>query len=193
MPRKASGEGSGGRIAAIRSARRMTQEDLALAAHISLSLLRKIEQGTRVASDPLGILDRHHEVLPLEFHTAREGVSMVPPVGAGVVGIQARQADAPVMRLLDELNHVPTARHILAERTMLHMLFGHCNSPIAGHASTTPDGKTALFGMVFNRDGSEFARSHAWGDHSDPATLGARVAADLLHQGARNLITATRK
>ncbi|MER6175724.1 hydroxymethylbilane synthase [Streptosporangium sp. NPDC001681] len=147
----------------------------------------------RTSLSRLGLLERHHEILPLEFHTTGEGVSMVPPVGAGVIGIQARQSDGPVMRLLDDLNHVPTARHILAERTMLHMLRGHCNSPIAGHASTTPDGKIGLFGMVFNRDGSAFVRSHAWGDHSDPATLGARVAADLLHQGARNLITATRK
>ncbi|MFF5108707.1 helix-turn-helix domain-containing protein [Streptosporangium sp. NPDC000509] len=53
MPRKASGEGPGSHIAAIRSARRMTQEELALAAHISLSLLRKIEQGTRTPSDPV--------------------------------------------------------------------------------------------------------------------------------------------
>ncbi|WP_440105036.1 hypothetical protein [Streptosporangium sp. H16] len=30
-------------------------------------------------------------------------------------------------------------------------------------------------------------------ERSAPATLGARVAADLLHQGARNLIIATRK
>ncbi|MFF5108506.1 hydroxymethylbilane synthase [Streptosporangium sp. NPDC000509] len=147
----------------------------------------------RTSLSRLGILDRHHEVLPLEFHSSGEGVSMVPPVGAGVIGIQARRSDTPVMRLLDELNHRVTARYILAERTMLHMLRGHCNSPIAGHASTTADGQLSLFGMVFNRDGSAFVRSHAWGDHSDPATLGARVAADLLHQGARNLITATRK
>lgn len=29
--------------------------------------------------------------------------------------------------------------------------------------STTVDGKMSLFGMVFNRDGSQFVRSHAWG------------------------------
>ncbi|MEV4109939.1 hydroxymethylbilane synthase [Nonomuraea sp. NPDC049695] len=142
----------------------------------------------------LGLLDRHHEVLPLEFHSAEEGmVSMVPPVGAGVIGLQARNSDTPVMRLLDELNHPLTASHILAERAMLHMLSGHCNSPIAGHAFTDPDGQMGLFGMVFNPDGSAFVRSHAWGDHSDPAALGARVAADLLHQGAGNLIAASRK
>lgn len=139
-------------------------------------------------------LDRHIEVLPVEFHSADDGiVSMVPAVGAGVIGIQARTADTPVMRLLDELNHPLTAAHILAERTMLHMLRGHCNSPIAGHANTTADGQMSLYGMVFNRDGSVFVRSHLWGDPGDPATLGSRVAADLLHQGARHLITATRK
>jgi len=47
--------------------------------------------------------------------------------------------------------------------------------------------------MVFNRDGSEFVRAQAWGPIGDPATLGSRVAADLLDRGARHLITATRK
>jgi hydroxymethylbilane synthase len=142
----------------------------------------------------IGMADRPHEVLPVEFVTDHAGtVAMVPAVGAGVIGIQARSADAPVMRLLEELNHGPTAVHILAERTMLHMLRGHCNSPIAGHCHRTPDGMLSLYGMVFNRDGSEFVRAQAWGPADDPATLGSRVAADLLDRGARHLITATRK
>ncbi|HEV7930850.1 MAG TPA: hydroxymethylbilane synthase, partial [Actinomadura sp.] len=86
-----------------------------------------------------------------------------------------------------------TALHITAERTMLHMLRGHCNSPIAGHAHTTPDRQLSLFGMVFNRDGSQWVRSHGWGPTDDPASLGAWVAGDLLRQGARRLIIATRK
>ncbi|GAA4587735.1 hydroxymethylbilane synthase [Planotetraspora phitsanulokensis] len=142
----------------------------------------------------LGLADQITEILPVEFHTRGEGVvSIVPPVGAGVIGVQARTADAPVMRMLDELNHPATAGHILAERSMLHLLRGHCNSPIAGYATTTPDGRMSLFGMVFDRDGSQFVRSHAVGDPADPATLGSRVAADLLNQGAGRLIAATRR
>lgn len=118
---------------------------------------------------------------------------MVPAVGAAVIGVQARTADEPVMRLLDEINDPTTARHITAERTMLHMLRGHCNSPIAGHAHTTPDGQLSLFGMVFNRDGSQWVRSHSRAPTDDPASLGARVAGDLLRHGARRLVTATRK
>lgn len=41
----------GQRIAATRRARRMTQDDLARAAFVSLSMLRKIEQGSRFPSD----------------------------------------------------------------------------------------------------------------------------------------------
>ena len=41
----------GDRIAAYRTARRLTQRQLAAAAHVSLSLLRKVEQGDRPASD----------------------------------------------------------------------------------------------------------------------------------------------
>ncbi|GAA3612079.1 hypothetical protein GCM10022419_116310 [Nonomuraea rosea] len=91
------------------------------------------------------------------FHPAGDGiVSMVPAVGAGVIGIQARSADSPIMRLLGELSHPGDRRP---------------------HPGRTHD----------------FVRAHLRGDGSGPATLGSRVAADLLHQGARRLITATRE
>ncbi|MEU4836407.1 hypothetical protein [Streptosporangium sp. NPDC023615] len=84
------------------------------------------------------------------------------------LGIQALSGDTPAMRVLDELDHPVTARHVLAERTMPHLLSGHCNSPIAGHASTTPDGGMSLSGMVFNHDGSAFVRSQARGTTPTP-------------------------
>ena len=136
-------------------------------------------------------LERITEALPTTWADG-ETVAMVPAVGAAVIGVQARVEDGPVMRLLEEINHLATALHITAERTMLHMLRGHCNSPIAGHAHTTPDGQLSLFGMVFNRDGSAWVRSHGWGPKDDPASLGAWVAGDLLRQGARRLIMATK-
>jgi hydroxymethylbilane synthase len=46
---------------------------------------------------------------------------------------------------------------------------------------------------VFNRDGSAWVRSHGWGPTDDPAGLGAWVAGDLLRQGARRLIMATKR
>jgi hydroxymethylbilane synthase len=71
---------------------------------------------------------------------------------------------------------------------MLHGLQGHCNSPIAGHCATTPDGQLALRGMVFTRDGGEFVHGMEWGPVNQPAELGAYLAGLLLRKGARDLI-----
>jgi hydroxymethylbilane synthase len=114
---------------------------------------------------------------------------MLPAVGAGVLGLECRHDDGPVSGLLGRLNHERTMTEVTAERVMLHGLRGHCNSPIAGHCVTEPDGQLSLRGMVFSRDGSKFVHAHIWGESSnDPATLGARVSAELLRQGAREII-----
>jgi hydroxymethylbilane synthase len=115
---------------------------------------------------------------------------MLPAVGAGVLGLECRRDDAPVAGILERLNDEKTMTEVTAERVMLHGLRGHCNSPIAGHCVTEPDGQLSLRGMVFSRDGSRFVHAHLWGEESnDPATLGARVSAELLRQGARDIIT----
>ncbi|QIZ39362.1 hydroxymethylbilane synthase [Saccharopolyspora sp. ASAGF58] len=163
------------------------------------SRIKKMDDGeydaillARTGLERVGLDHRITEILPTTWVDGKTP-AMVPAVGAAVIGVQARTGDEPVMRLLEELNDPETARHIATERTMLHMLRGHCNSPIAGHAHTTADEQLSLFGMVFNRDGSQWVRSHGWGPIDDPASLGAWVAGDLLRQGARRLITATRK
>ncbi|GAA0413272.1 hydroxymethylbilane synthase [Streptomyces luteireticuli] len=114
---------------------------------------------------------------------------MLPAVGAGTLGLECRKDDGPVAGLLSELNDERTMTEITAERVMLHGLRGHCNSPIAGHCVTDPDGQLSLRGMVFSRDGSKFVHAHYWGESSnDPGTLGTRVCAELLRQGARDII-----
>ncbi|WP_218005692.1 hydroxymethylbilane synthase [Actinomadura hibisca] len=118
--------------------------------------------------------------------------AMCPATGAGVVGVQCRKADEGIVELLQMIDHPETRNHILAERTLLHALQGHCNSPIAGHCHTTEDGQLSLIGMVFSRDGDTFAYAHEW-DRPDRAyELGAYVAADLNRKNARSIIAGTR-
>jgi hydroxymethylbilane synthase len=113
---------------------------------------------------------------------------MCPAVGAGVIGIQCRADDKGLLELLRLLDDAPARTHVTAERVMLHGLQGHCNSPIAGHCGTTPDGQLALRGMVFTRDGGEFVHAMEWGPADKPAELGAYLAGVLLRKGARDLI-----
>ncbi|PSJ25592.1 hydroxymethylbilane synthase [Streptosporangium nondiastaticum] len=129
----------------------------------------------------LGIAHRGRQVFSAD--------EMLPAVGAGTLGLECRRDDAAVAALLARLNDERTLTEITAERVMLHGLRGHCNSPIAGHCITDPDGRLSLRGMVFSRDGSKFVHAHIWGESdNDPATLGTRVCAELLRQGARDII-----
>lgn len=113
---------------------------------------------------------------------------MCPAVGAGVVGVQCRQDDEGIVELLQMIDHAETRTHITAERTMLHSLQGHCNSPIAGHCHTTDDGQLSLIGMVFSRDGGTFAYAHEWDSRDRAFELGAYVAGVLSRKGARDII-----
>ncbi|MDA2805689.1 hydroxymethylbilane synthase [Nocardiopsis suaedae] len=124
-------------------------------------------------------------------HRATEVLStdiMCPPVGSGVVGVQCRTADTAIAEALRLLDDPMTRTLITAERTMLHGLQGHCNSPIAGHATMTGDGQLSLKGMVFTREGGKFAYAQEWDAPDRAAELGAYVAAVLLRKGARGII-----
>ncbi|MGH3686557.1 MAG: hydroxymethylbilane synthase [Pseudonocardiaceae bacterium] len=126
--------------------------------------------------------DRITEILPLQ--------TMCPAIGAGIIALQCRSTDTDVRALSAGLNDAETDRHATAERAMLHALQGHCNSPIAGYASTEPNGKLTLRAKVFSLDGRQWLDSHHWGVPEDPAALGYFVGADLLRQGARAIINA---
>ncbi|HEU5028150.1 MAG TPA: hydroxymethylbilane synthase [Spirillospora sp.] len=117
-----------------------------------------------------------------------ETLGFLSAVGSGVLAVECRRADSDVADLLRLLDHPETRRCVSAERAMLHGLQGHCNSPIAGHARIGRDGRLSLRGMVFTQDGARFVQAEESAPPEKGGELGARVAADLLRQGARGLI-----
>ncbi|OKK17270.1 porphobilinogen deaminase [Streptomyces sp. CB00455] len=128
----------------------------------------------------IGRADMITEVLSTE--------AMMPPVGAGILALQCRQDDTPLIDLVSGLGHPDTHREATAERMLLHVLQGHCNSPIAAHARAERGGDLSLRACVFSPDGKTVLNAHEWAGRLDPATLGTSVAVALLRQGARELI-----
>ncbi|QKW53638.1 hydroxymethylbilane synthase [Streptomyces buecherae] len=114
--------------------------------------------------------------------------TMAPPIGAGVLALQCREDDTATLAAVSSLNDPDTFRETTAERTLLHVLRGHCNSPVAGYAASHRNGDLSLRASVFTPDGKTVLNAHEWAGQLDPATLGTSVAVALLRQGARELI-----
>ncbi len=128
----------------------------------------------------IGRADAITEIVPVD--------TLMPPIGAGVLALQCREDDAGLIATVSALGHPDTHREIVAERMLLHVLQGHCNSPIAGYARAERGGDLSLRACVFSPDGKEVLNAHEWAGRLDPATLGTSVAVALLRQGARELI-----
>ncbi|GHE45717.1 hydroxymethylbilane synthase [Streptomyces capitiformicae] len=114
--------------------------------------------------------------------------TMMPPIGAGILALQCREGDTGLIETVGGLGDPDTHREATAERMFLHVLQGHCNSPIAGYARTERGGELSLRASVFTPDGKTVLNAHEWAGRLDPATLGTSVAVALLRQGARDLI-----
>ena len=113
---------------------------------------------------------------------------MCPPIGAGILALQCRQDDTATIDTVSGLGDPAAWKEATAERMFLHVLQGHCNSPIAGFAHTERGGELSLRAKVFTPDGKTVLNAHEWAGPLDPATLGTSVAVALLRQGARDLI-----
>ncbi|MET9480733.1 hydroxymethylbilane synthase [Streptomyces sp. NPDC006638] len=114
--------------------------------------------------------------------------AMCPPIGAGILALQCREGDTDLIDTVSDLGDPDTHREATAERMFLHVLQGHCNSPIAGYAKAGRGGELSLRACVFTPDGKTVLNAHEWAGRLDPATLGTSVAVALLRQGARELI-----
>ncbi len=111
----------------------------------------------------------------------------LPSIGQGAVGIEVRSDDNAVKQLLAPLADADTTNRITAERALNKALNGGCQVPIAGFALLN-NGEIYLRGLVGEPDGSVMLRAEITGPVEQAASLGVRVAEDLLAQGAGKIL-----
>lgn len=111
----------------------------------------------------------------------------LPAVGQGAICIESREDDKTTNELLAPLNHRATQMCVTAERAMNARLEGGCQVPIGGYAELNGS-ELHLRGMVGEPDGSRLLRAELRGPASQPEQLGARVAENLLTQGAKTIL-----
>jgi hydroxymethylbilane synthase len=112
---------------------------------------------------------------------------LLPAVGQGALGLEARLDDARTAALVAPLNHSGTALRVAAERAMNRRLQGGCQVPIAGYAELH-DATLHLRALVGSVDGSEVIEDEIRGPAAEAAALGEALAGRLLAAGAGRIL-----
>jgi hydroxymethylbilane synthase len=120
--------------------------------------------------------------------SARE---MLPAVGQGIVAVECAASDWQTRQILSLIDDASAHLSCDAEREVLWVLNGHCNSPISGY-STIDDGQMTLTAAVLDEDGGAFIEVTRAGPASRPRELGRTVGLELLDKGAAAIIARTR-
>ena len=114
---------------------------------------------------------------------------MCPAAGQGALGIEIRDRDARMAEVVAFLDNAATRFAVTAERVALAALGGGCQVPIGVHCRTVAGevaGEFEILGVVADTVGDRVMRARAVGDQAED--LGRAVAADLLRQGAGELV-----
>ncbi|WP_316190038.1 hydroxymethylbilane synthase [Bradyrhizobium sp. SZCCHNS2096] len=137
----------------------------------------------RSGLERVGLADRASYDFPI--------ADMLPAVGQGIVAVECAASDWETRRILSTIDD-PVARACAdAEREVLWVLNGHCNSPIAGFA-TIAGMQMTLTASVLDEAGDRFIEAQRTGPADRPRELGRAVGLELLAQGAAELIERSR-
>lgn len=116
----------------------------------------------------------------------------LPAVGQGSIGIEIREGDQEVLKVVQTINHAPSRAAITAERALLRKLEGGCQIPI-GALGTVEGDQLTLKGVVAGLDGQEVIRDQISGSVNEASALGEKLAEKLVEMGADRILRAVRQ
>lgn len=132
----------------------------------------------------LGLAGEISQVLPKSL--------MLPAVGQGALGLEARSDDARTRTALAPLDHGETHAAVSAERALLAALRGGCLAPV-GAWGRVEGGRLRLSAVVLSQDGRQRLAAEVAGELAAAVELGQSAAAELLSRGAAELIAGARQ
>lgn len=118
-------------------------------------------------------------------------IQMLPAPGQGALAVEVRCGDSNLIAQLAGLDDPDSNAAVRAERSLLAALEAGCSSPIGALAEVVEgdDGpELSLRAVVAAPDGSDALRRSLVGPVEEAESLGARLAAVLLEDGAQELV-----
>ena len=129
----------------------------------------------------LDMSERIHEIISADIS--------LHAVGQGALGIECRQGDEEILKIIKALEDAETSDRTTAERSFLRELEGGCQVPIG--VNTSIDGDTlTLKGMVASLDGKQLLKETISGSREDAPQLGIDLAEKLRNMGAGEILAA---
>jgi hydroxymethylbilane synthase len=116
---------------------------------------------------------------------------MLPAAGQGIVAVECAVNDWQTRRILSGIDDAAARKSADAEREVLWVLNGHCNSPIAAF-STIEGTRMTLTASVLDEAGGLFIEASRSGPADRPRELGRAVGLELLEKGAAAIIERSR-
>lgn len=116
---------------------------------------------------------------------------MLPAAGQGIVAVECAAQDFETRRILASIDDATAHACADAEREVLWVLNGHCNSPIAGFAEVKGE-QMSLTASVLDHAGSRMIEASRSGPANRPRELGRTVGLELLAKGAAEIIERSR-
>jgi len=116
---------------------------------------------------------------------------MLPAAGQGIVAVECAVNDWETRRYLALIDDPAAHLACDAEREVLWVLNGHCNSPIAAY-SIISGSEMSMTASVLDEAGGHFIEVTRTGPADRPRELGRSVGLDLLHKGAGEIIERSR-
>jgi hydroxymethylbilane synthase len=104
----------------------------------------------------------------------------------GALGLESREDDS-IRQNLCFLHDAATFAEVSAERELLKRLGGGCHVPVGARAVAEGE-RLTVWAVVAKPDGSRLCRGQVSGSVTEPEELGARLAEQLLSQGAQQIL-----
>jgi len=149
--------------------------------------LRKLDEGAHDALvlaaaglTRLGFASRISLAIP--------AAACVPAPGQGIVAIEIRSDNARTREAVERISDATAADALTAERSLVATLGGGCQTPVGGLATVEDGDRLRLIAVVAALDGSRVIRGEARAPRHEAAALGARVGAQLLADGANEVL-----
>ncbi len=127
----------------------------------------------------LGLRDQIRERIPADV--------MLPAVCQGTLALETREGDE-MTELVSALDDEEAALSVRGERSFLTTLEGDCTVPMAVHLVRRGEDEIWLRGLVASLDGKRVVRAESVGAPGEAASLGERVAQQVLEDGGAEIL-----